>query len=293
MMMERIPVLKTYKLYIGGQFPRTESGRFYAVKTSAGKLLANACLASRKDFRNAVVAARTAFGSWCSRSPFNRSQILYRLAEMMESRKSQLTEELKSAGYTTAKAEKETDDAIDLVVHYSGWCDKYHQFMGTVNPVSSSHFNFSSPEAMGVMAVVAPEEAPLVGLLGSFIPAIAGGNTAVVLASEGKPLVSMTLAEIIHASDFPAGVINILTGQLSELHGWMASHMDVNALICFRNDATLTKKMAELASANVKRTFFHPASKAQEQTPYRLAETQEIKTTWHPIENIGGAKAGY
>lgn len=291
--MERIPVLKTYKLYIGGQFPRTESGRFYEVRNPVGKLLANACKASRKDFRNAVVAARSAFSGWSCRSPFNRGQILYRLAEMMESRKTQLIEELKAAGYTATKAEKETGTAIDLVVYYSGWCDKYQQILGTVNPVSSSHFNFSSPEAMGVIAVIAPETSPLLGLLGAVIPAVSGGNTVVVLASESKPLVSITLAEIIHASDFPAGVINILTGQLSELHIWMASHMDVNALLGFRPEVTENKKMAEQAAVNVKRTFFHPVGAAEELSLYRIAETQEIKTTWHPIENIGGSKAGY
>ena len=291
--MERIPVLKTYKLYIAGQFPRTESGRFYAVRNASGKLLANACKASRKDFRNAVSAARSAFGGWSSKTPFNRSQILYRLAEMLESRKTQLTQELMAAGLTSSQAGKETEQAIDILVYYSGWCDKYHHVLGTVNPVSSSHFNFSSPEPMGVITVIAPEESSLLGFLGSFIPALAGGNTVVVLASENKPLPAITLAEVIHASDFPAGIVNILTGNLKELHAWMAGHMDVNALLSFREAAPENSKMGELASANVKRTFFHQASTAQEASPYRISETQEIKTTWHPIENIGGPKPGY
>jgi acyl-CoA reductase-like NAD-dependent aldehyde dehydrogenase len=255
--MDRINVLKTYKLYIGGQFPRTESGRFYPVQNSSGKLLANACRGSRKDFRNAVVAARSAFGGWSGKTPFNRGQILYRLAEMMESRKAQLVEELQNGGMNAATAKKETEAAIDFVVYYAGWCDKYHHF------------------------------------LGSFLPAVAGGNTVVVLASESKPLVAITLAEIIHASDFPGGVINILTGYLSELHSWMASHMDVNALISYREAGPENKKMGELAAGNVKRTFFYKENVALDMNPYRIAETQEIKTTWHPIENIGSAKAGY
>jgi acyl-CoA reductase-like NAD-dependent aldehyde dehydrogenase len=288
--MNRLDVLKTYKIYIGGQFPRTESGRYYSLKGKNDTPLANVCLSSRKDFRNAVVAARGAFAGWSSRPGFNRGQILYRIAELLEGRKEQFVNELVLQGSVQKTALSEVTASIDRLVHYAGWCDKYQALFSSVNPVASSHFNFSVPEAMGVIAIIAPEESSLIGIVSSIAPVIAGGNTCVVLASEAKPLCAVTLAEIIHASDVPGGVVNILTGTTTELHGHFASHMDVNAVIYSGKDKAQIKNIKELASLNVKRVFVHTK---QEQGPYPILQTQELKTTWHPIEQIGPGKAGY
>jgi hypothetical protein len=210
--MSRIEVLKTYKIYIGGQFPRTESGRYYALTNRKNEPVANVSLSSRKDFRNAVVAARNAAGGWSSRAAFNRGQILYRIAEMLEGRKDQFIGELITQGATPRSAAEEVTRSIDRLVYYSGWCDKYQQLFGTVNPVASSHFNFSVPEPTGVVAVIAPEESALLGLVSVIAPVIAGGNTCVVLASNSLPLSSITFAEVLATSDLPGGVVNILTG---------------------------------------------------------------------------------
>jgi len=293
--MERIEVLKTYKIFIGGQFPRTESGRYYPLLDKNKNNIANMCLSSRKDYRNAVVAARGAAGGWSGKSAFNRSQILYRLAEMLEGRKEQFIEELVKQGSTKAQALKEVTLSIDRIVYYAGWCDKYQQILSSVNPVASSHFNFSVPEPMGVIAVVADETTSLIGLISVIIPVIAGGNTCIALASETKPLCAITLAECLATSDLPGGVVNILTGTSAELHTHFSSHMDVNAIVYCRNNAAERKTIDENASLNVKRSYFWHKNwnDENEQNPYYITDLQEIKTTWHPIENIGVGGAKY
>lgn len=290
--MARTEILKTYKIFIGGQFPRTESGRYY----QPAELKANICLSSKKDFRNAEVAARNALAGWSGKSAFNRSQILYRIAEMLEGRKAQFVDELIQQGSTKKQAEQEVVLSIDRLVYYAGWCDKYMQIFSSVNPVASSHFNFSVPEATGVVSVIAPEETSLLGLVSVIAPIIAGGNTCVVLASETKPLCAVTFAEVINTSDVPGGVVNILTGNSKELLQHFSSHMDVNAIIYCRNNKDEIKLIGENASLNVKRVFIYNNkdwSKSENENPYLILDTQEIKTTWHPIENIGSAKSGY
>ena len=293
--MKRLDVLKTYKIYIDGQFPRTESGRYYTLNDAKGDMLANICLSSKKDFKNAVVAARNAFSDWSNRSAFNRSQILYRIAEMLESRRTQFLEELTKQGCSKIKANNEIELSIDRIVYYAGWCDKYQQIYSSVNPVASSHFNFSVPEPMGVVSAIAPAESSLLGLVSTLIPIIAGGNTCVVLASESLPLCAVTFAEVLNSSDVPKGVVNILTGKRSELVTPFASHMDVNAIVycgAIQNEIILIKGEA---SKNVKRVFVYDVDcyNKEEQSPYYINNLQEIKTTWHPIENIGSGKAGY
>ncbi|MGZ3899876.1 MAG: aldehyde dehydrogenase family protein [Bacteroidia bacterium] len=293
--MARLNILKTYKIFIGGQFPRTESGRYYDLKNKRNETLANVCLSSRKDFRNAVVAARSAFGGWSGRSAFNRSQILYRIAEMLEGRKAQFAEELTLQGISSGAAGKEIQQSIDRLVYYAGWCDKYQQLFSSVNPVASSHFNFSVPEPTGVVSIIAPEKSGLLGLISVIAPVIAGGNTCVVLASENLPLCAITFAEVLATSDLPGGVVNILTGTSNELHEHFSSHMDVNAVIYCRDNKEELKKIAENSSLNVKRNFNWNKDWAKEenQNPYLIFDLQEIKTTWHPIENIGIGGAKY
>ncbi|MEC8853403.1 MAG: aldehyde dehydrogenase family protein, partial [Bacteroidota bacterium] len=210
--MSRINVLKTYKIFIGGKFPRTESGRYFHMKNTKGDLLANMCLSSRKDFRNAVVSARKAQESWANATTLNRGQILYRIAEMMEGRKSQFIEQLQSTGSTLSTAKKEVVISIDRLIYYAGWSDKFQQIFSTVNPVASNHFNFSTLEPTGVVSIIAPNETPLLGMISLIAPTIVGGNTAVILASATNPLVAISLAEVINTSDVPAGVVNDLTG---------------------------------------------------------------------------------
>jgi acyl-CoA reductase-like NAD-dependent aldehyde dehydrogenase len=293
--MARLEVLKTYKIFIGGKFPRTESGRYYTPRNKKGKLLANVCLCSRKDVRESVVAARAAFGGWSTRSAFNRSQILYRIAEMMEGRRSQFIEELVAQGSTAAQAKREVDLSIDRLVYYSGWCDKYSQLFGSVNPVNTAHFNFSVPEPSGVVGLIADEKTSLAGIVSGIAAIIAGGNTTVVLASEGLPLCAVTLAEVIATSDVPVGVVNILTGTRKELLEHFATHMDINAVVYQgRNRQELTQ-LRKLAPINVKRIIQHDTNwlDVQSQSPYFLMDNQEIKTTWHPIETISGEGSGY
>ncbi len=292
--MERLEVLKTYKIYIGGKFPRTESGRTYQLKDKKDNLLANMCLSSRKDVRNSVVAARKAFGGWSSKTAFNRGQILYRLAEMMEGRKAQLVDELIQMGETKASAEKEVLLSIDRCIYYAGWCDKYQAIISSVNPVSSNHFNFTVAEPTGVVGLIADENTGLIGLTSMLLPIIAGGNTCVLLASETKAMSSITLAELINSSDVPGGVINILTGNLEELAETFSTHMDINALTLSR-DSKLKKTMAENCVSNVKRfsTFIDDFKKPDAQGLDYISKFQEYKTTWHPIEKIGGASGGY
>jgi len=294
--IQRLPVLKTYKIYIGGQFPRTESGRYYKVTDAQGRPLANLCLCSRKDVRDAVVSARNAQGGWSARSAFNRGQILYRIAEMLEGRKLQFVDELMVQGLSRNAATREVEQSIDRLIYYSGWCDKYQQIFSTVNPVASSHFNFSIPEPMGVVSIVASKESSLLGLVSVMAPVIAGGNTCVVLASETLPLCAITFAEVLATSDLPGGVVNILTGKASELVPHLSSHMDVNAVSCSADDPAQVKMIREQAALNVKRVVVRRTerwSDASAQSPYHINEFQEVKTTWHPIEQIGGAKAGY
>lgn len=293
---KRLEVLKTYKIYIGGQFPRTESGRYYVPTNADGKKLANVCLSSRKDFRDSVVSARSAYGGWSTRAAFNRGQILYRMAEMLEGRKAQFIDELIQQDSSKGKAEKEVNLAIDRLIHYAGWCDKYQQLFSAVNPVASSHFNFSVPEPTGVVSIIAPQNDSLLGLVSVIAPVIAGGNTSVVLASETKPLCSVTFAEVLNSSDLPGGVVNILTGKVSELATWFVDHMDVNATIFCENDSEIKKMMQEKSAMNLKRVFFYDNIKwntEQGQSPYFILDTQEIKTTWHPVENIAGSGSGY
>ena len=293
---KRLEVLKTYKIYVGGQFPRTESGRYYIATNSKGDKLANMCLCSRKDFRDAVVSARGAFSGWSGRAAFNRSQILYRMAEMLEGRKSQFIEELIRQDSSKSKAEKEVNLAIDRLIYYAGWCDKFQQLFSAVNPVDSSHFNFSVPEPMGVVAIIAPQQDSLLGLVSVMAPVIAGGNTCIILASETKPLCAVTLAEVLHSSDLPGGVVNILTGKPAELQSWMADHMDVNATIYCENNSEVQQLIRQKSAQNLKRVFFYAGKNWESpegQSPYLIMDTQEIKTTWHPIENIAGAGGGY
>jgi len=292
----RVEVLKTYKIYIGGQFPRTESGRYYIATNTKGEQLANVCLSSRKDVRDAVVASRSAFKGWSARAAFNRGQILYRIAEMLEGRKTQFIEELVQQDVSKSQAQKEVNLSIDRLIWYAGWCDKYQQIFGTVNPVASSHFNFSVPEPTGVVAAIASQDSSLLGLVSVIAPVIAGGNTCVVLASETKPLCSITFAEVINSSDVPGGVVNILTGKVSELATQFAAHMDVNAVVYCGNDNAVQKDLQIKGAANVKRIIIHKDINwfsEDGQSPYFILDTQEIKTTWHPIENIGSGGGGY
>lgn len=292
----RLEVLKTYKIYIGGQFPRTESGRYYSPVNKAGKKLANVCLCSRKDFRDAVVAARGAFSGWSNRAAFNRSQILYRMAEMLEGRKAQFIEELIMQGASKAAAEKEVNLATDRLIYYAGWCDKFQQLFSAVNPVATPHFNFSVPEPTGVVSIIAPQGDSLLGLVSVIAPVIAGGNTCVVLASETKPLCAVTFAEVLNSSDLPGGVVNILTGKPSELVSWFTDHMDVNATLYCESDAVVQKLIREKSAVNLKRIHFYDKINwysDEGQSPYFIMDTQEIKTTWHPVENIAGAGGGY
>ncbi|MCB0379899.1 MAG: aldehyde dehydrogenase family protein [Flavobacteriales bacterium] len=293
--MMRIEILKTYKIYIGGKFPRTESGRFYTPKNGLTPL-GNICLSSRKDFRNAVVAARAAFDGWSGATAYNRSQVLYRIAEMLEGRKAQFVDELMKQGSTKAAAEKEVNGSIDRIIYYAGWCDKYMQLFSAVNPVATSHFNFTVPEPTGVVSILAPEDTSLIGLVSSIIPVIASGNTCVVLASENKPLCAITFAEVINSSDVPGGVINILTGTRKELRSHMASHMDVNALLYTGGDKKESLEIKKLAVDNLKRVVvrdFTAVYDATHNNPYYMEDFVEMKTTWHPIEKIGASGSGY
>ncbi len=292
--MERIEVLKTYKIYIGGAFPRTESGRTYAQKNAKGDLIANMCLSSRKDVRNAVVAARKAFDGWSAKTAFNRGQILYRVAEMLEGRKAQLIDELMMMGASSSAAQKEVYAAIDRCIYYAGWCDKYQAIVSSVNPVSSAHFNFTVAEPTGVVALIADENSGLIGLVSMLMPILASGNTCVVLASETKALCAVTFAEIINSSDVPDGTVNILTGNLEELAETFSTHMDINAL-CLSRESKLKKVLAENCVSNVKRftTRNLDFQKADAQGLEYISDFVEFKTTWHPIEQIGGTSGGY
>ena len=283
---DRLPVAKTYKIYIGGKFPRTESGRYYALEEATGEVIANVCRSSRKDFREAVVSARQAFGSWSQSSAFLRGQILYRIAEMLEGRREQFIAELVLQGVSKRRAQTEVTTSIDRLVYYAGWADKYQQVFSAINPVSSSHLNFTVLEPMGVIAILAPESEALLGLVSNIAPAIAGGNTCVTLSSESRPLCAVSFAEVLHASDVPPGVVNLMTGFREELATQFASHMDVNAVVYCDADGDIGKTVEYEAAHNIKRVVARTSVKwgtASAQDPYFIRDTQEIKTTWHPI----------
>ncbi len=285
-----LDVAKTYKMYIGGKFPRTESGRYYTVAN------ANVCLASRKDLRNAVVAARKAQPEWAGRTAYNRCQILYRIAEMLQGRAGQFVEELVLQGFTSAAAKNEVQASIDRLIYYAGWCDKFQQVFSTVNPVASSHFNFSVLEPMGVVAGFASSESPLLGLISMIAPIMASGNTCVVLAANQSPLSAVTFCEVLQTSDVPGGVINLLTGSAEELASHAASHMDVNAIAA---DGLTDEQLACVereSSGNLKRVIrmAHDWNDVEEsQSPYLIEKFCELKTTWHPIEQISASGSGY
>jgi|TARA_B110000263_G_scaffold247614_1_gene260809 acyl-CoA reductase-like NAD-dependent aldehyde dehydrogenase len=285
--MSRIDVLKTYKIFIGGKFPRTESGRYFHMKNAKGDLLANMCLSSRKDFRNAVVSARKAQENWANATALNRGQILYRIAEMLESRKSQFIQQLISIGSTKSAAKKEVALSIDRLIYYAGWSDKFQQIFSAVNPVASSYFNFSILEPTGVVSIIASNENPLLGLISLLAPTIVGGNTCVILASATNPLVAISMAEVLNTSDVPAGVVNILTGDREELLPYFASHKDVNAIIYCGDNLKEIKVVEEMATENLKRVSIYRRKnwvEGNSQSPYFIEKCQEIKTIWHPTE---------
>jgi acyl-CoA reductase-like NAD-dependent aldehyde dehydrogenase len=288
---ERLDVRKTYKLYIGGRFPRTESGRSYLVCDDKGRPWANACRASRKDVRDAVQAARRAVPGWSGATAYNRGQILYRVAEMLEGRREQFVDQVaRSEGATRRAAAEAVDKAVDRWVWYAGWADKLAQVFGSANPVAGPYFNFSVPEPTGVVGVVAPAGSSLLGLVSRLAPVIVSGNTAVVVASETRPLPAITLAEVLATSDLPGGVVNLLTGFAAELAGPLASHMDVDALDLAGLDLALYREAELAATENVKRVV-PPVklsvrdwlSDAKGQDPYWIAAFLETKTVWHPI----------
>ncbi len=287
MTAHRLDVRKTYKLYIGGAFPRSESGRSYTVNDAKGKFLANAARASRKDVRDAVVAARKAQSGWAGRTPYNRGQILYRVAEMLEGRRGQFVEELRASGVAKAAATTEVDAAIDRWVWYAGWADKLAQVTGTANPVSGPFFNFSTPEPTGVVGIIAPDSA-LLGLVSVLAPVIVSGNSVVLVASEESPLPAITLGEVLATSDLPGGVVNILTGQRAELSPWLASHMDVNGLDLTGASTDLARECEQLAAENLKRVL-RPARIDAESGwtappgTTRMTTFLETKTVWHPV----------
>ncbi len=288
-------ILKTYKLYIGGQFPRTESGRSYLVTAPDGKAIANACLASKKDVRNAVQVARKAQSPWAAKTAFNKGQILYRIAEVLEGRKAQFIEEICSLGASIEEATQEVQISIDRCVYYAGWADKYQALSSSVNPVASSHFNFSVPEPMGVVGLVACQQTALSGLISQLLPIIVGGNTAVLIANSTKPLCAITLGEVLATSDVPGGVVNILTGNVAEMLPTLAGHMDVNALCLAKIPTELIVTAQESAIDNLKRCILQAEdfSAASSQGMQYITDFQEIKTTWHPIEQVAGGMGGY
>ena len=291
-MKQRTQILKTYKLFINGQFPRTESGRYFQMlDPKTKKPLANVAQASRKDLREAVKAARGAQPSWQNKTATNRGQILYRMAEVLESRKTEFIEEIvRATGRPRNKAEAEVLKSIDRLVWYAGWSDKYQQILGSVNPVAAPYFNFTLPEPTGVVGILCADELPLLPLVSTLAPALVAGNTLVMIASEKFPLSAITFAEVLATSDVPAGVVNILTGFKKELIPHLAKHMDVNAIDIIGSDRATLKLLQEEGSANVKRIIAndYPQNEAwfddaKAQSPYWIHSFVEMKTTWHPV----------
>lgn len=286
----RLPVLKTYKLFIGGKFPRTESGRYRAAKQpKTGEHLANYALASRKDLREATVAARKAQAPWAANAAYLRGQILYRAAEMLEGRAASLADEIAcSTGATAKSAAAEVAASADRLVYYAGWADKFAQVFGSVNPVASPHFNFTNPEPCGVVGVVCPDSPSLLALVSLLAPVLLSGNSAVVIASQKFPLPAVTLAEIIATSDVPGGVVNILSGDRAELAPHLASHMDINAIVDGSGDAEIAAVLKRGAADNLKRVKTRPLTArawftAAAADPYTILDTVEFKTAWHPV----------
>ncbi|MET8094988.1 aldehyde dehydrogenase family protein [Streptomyces sp. NPDC005236] len=292
---QRLSVFKTYKLYVGGKFPRSESGRVYEVSDSKGKWLANAPQSSRKDARDAVVAARKAFGGWSGATAYNRGQILYRVAEMLEGRKEQFVREVADAeGLSKAKAAAVVDAAIDRWVWYAGWTDKIAQVVGGGNPVAGPFFNLSSPEPTGVVTVLAPQESSFLGLVSVIAPVIATGNTVIVIASEKSPLPALSLGEVLATSDLPGGVVNVLSGRTAEIAAPLAAHQDVNAIDLAGADDVLAKELEIAAADNLKRVL-RPQAVDYARTPGtgRLTAFLETKTVWHPTGSLGAGGSSY
>jgi len=285
-MSDRITVAKTYKLYIGGKFPRSESGRSYPVSDAKGTFLANAAQGSRKDARDAVTAARKAFDGWSGATAYNRGQVLYRVAEVLEGRREQfITEVAASEGVALKKAQSLVDSAIDRWVWYAGWTDKIAAVLGSSNPVAGPYFSFSTPEPTGVVAVLAPQQSSLLGLVSVIAPVIASGNTAVVITSQDRPLPAITLSEVLATSDLPGGVVNIITGRTAEIAPWLASHGDVNALDLTGAPESLRTDLERAAAGTVQRVLRNKVSEDFAATPdmSRLRAYLETKTVWHPM----------
>ncbi|MBI4882554.1 MAG: aldehyde dehydrogenase family protein [Actinobacteria bacterium] len=279
-MAERLDVQKTYKLFIGGAFPRSESGRTFALVGTDGSLIANVAQASRKDLRDAVVAARSAQAGWAARTAYNRGQILYRVAEVMEGRRTQFVEELRRCGVEASAARQEVERAIDRWVWYAGWCDKFHHLAGTVNSVAGPYFNFTMPEPTGVVGILTPDAPGLLGLVSRLAPALVSGNTAVVLTGQASPLTAVSMAEVVATSDVPGGVVNILTGETHDLLPWLLGHRDVNAVDLTGASPDLEASVVAEAAENVKRLI---RGEPDDQSPYVIADFCEMKTVWHPV----------
>ncbi|MDP7411468.1 MAG: aldehyde dehydrogenase family protein [Acidimicrobiales bacterium] len=279
-MADHIPVDKTFKLFIGGVFPRSESGRTFQVHSAGGDLLANAAKASRKDLREAVRAARSAQAGWADRTAYNRGQVLYRVVEVMESRRAEFTSVLTDMGHSSGAATAEVDRSIDRWVWYAGWADKLHHVLGTVNPVVGPYFNFTFPEPTGVVVLAAPDDPPLLGLLSRIAPVIVSGNTAVVISGATSTLAAVTLGEVLATSDVPGGVVNILTGDKAELLPWALGHMDVNSVDLTGAPDGLEDEAVATAADNVKRIVRADPAGA---SPYMIGDFLEMKTVWHPI----------
>ncbi|MGN9792250.1 aldehyde dehydrogenase family protein [Streptomyces sp. OZ13] len=291
----RLSVFKTYKLYVGGKFPRSESGRVYEVSDSKGKWLANVPLSSRKDARDAVVAARKAFGGWSGATAYNRGQILYRVAEMLEGRKDQFVREVaQSEGLSKSKAADVVDAAIDRWVWYAGWTDKIAQIVGGANPVAGPFFNLSTPEPTGVVTVLAPQESSFLGLVSVIAPVIATGNTVVVVAAEQAPLPALSLGEVLATSDLPGGVVNVLSGRTAEIAAPLAAHQDVNGIDLTGADEVLAKELEVAAADNLKRVFRPQAVDfSADPGTHRLTAFLETKTVWHPTGSLGASGSAY
>lgn len=278
-MSKRLTVPKTYKLAIGGAFPRSESGRTYEVATPKGAFLANAAQASRKDARDAVVAARAAVKGWSGATAYNRGQVLYRVAEVLEGRRAQFIDEIMAQeGASDRPAAAQVDEAIDLWVWYAGWCDKYAQVAGNANPVAGPYFNITVPEPTGVVAIIAPQDSALLGLVSVVAPALVAGNAVVVVASERYPLSAISLAEVLATSDVPGGVVNVLTGSPAEIAPWLASHQDVNALD-LAGAGALDWVDLQIAAADTLTRVLTPGPVVA--SPERIAAFTEVKTVWH------------
>lgn len=284
---QRLAVQKTYKLFIGGKFPRTESGRYLSIQDASGAHLAHVCRASRKDFRNAVQAARKAQAGWQNHTAYHKGQILYRMAEVMETRRAPFIENLQQLSMPPKAARQACEQAIDSLVYQAGWADKYQQVFGSINPVASPHMNFSLPEPMGVVGLMLPEQAQLFGMVSSLAAAMVGGNACILLVPPRLAPLAIDLAEVIGVSDVPPGVVNILSGQASELLFHFGSHQDVNAVVYLGDELAALRELQSLATHNLKRIIHRPLRALNEQqlnTPYAILDTQEIKTVWHPAQ---------